>query len=738
MRLFLSIFLIVITQISAATGDTARKYRWPLNIDNGFSSSFQEFRGNHFHAGMDLRTYQKTGYPVFAIADGRVYKIRMVRRGSGRGLYLRHIDGNSSNYFHLQRFAPKIERVLNQVQKARKKKYFGNYFLKNPIYVKRGSLIGYSGETGSGFPHLHVEIRDADNRALNPFRLVTFPGQDNNYPRLKQIIVRNTSAGLVNEGVGEAHIRFKKKGISLYVAEKPLIITGDCDIVLNCYDIADTGKRVAPHAVSAYLDGDHFFQLQFDRFSWEENNQLGFVYDMYHSRSGSYYFNLFNQKGYQLESQQQNLLHLLSNLEEGSHQLRVLVRDHFQNLATGIIPVYMVNHPVLKVNGITRSQDDLHVDIARMDGRSADEISLYLKDVNHRILYSGDLTQKVIPQQQNVVLKGVGREATFLEFAFRKKGICYFKKQFILKPLNILDMESVDHSIFINRDRVFVTLNAPQLGGDNIQLEVLQGGQHQLLMPRNNGQGLFFTFTPLNRTPQITLNFKLYYQDQWVKTISVQKNLVCLEEGVKQTFTMGNFSAHFAPRSVYDPKALLVTTQTYDSDYPVLSQQVSLSPFHFPYLDSVFYQFKLSTPVDKPKQLGIFRYHDRRKQWYYTYTLMDPSFTIFKTRVLSSGTFALMRDIFPPEVYFRRPRTSWLSRIKRLVIKITDKGKGINDLSLKIWLNGHRIDCEYDPDWRHVVIGRTPFLKAGRNLLKVSIKDNGDNITTRTFTFYLK
>ena len=108
MSKFLAFLILLLSIGLIAENSITPKYRWPLNINNGFSSAFQEFRSNHFHAGIDLRTFQKKGFPVYAISDGYIYKMRMVKHGSGRGLYLKHTDGYTSIYFHLDRFNKKI------------------------------------------------------------------------------------------------------------------------------------------------------------------------------------------------------------------------------------------------------------------------------------------------------------------------------------------------------------------------------------------------------------------------------------------------------------------------------------------------------------------------------------------------------------------------------------------------------------------------------------------------------
>ena len=53
------LFYIIIQSALLAAQENEKKYIWPLAIYDGISSTFQEFRSNHFHAGIDLRTFQQ-------------------------------------------------------------------------------------------------------------------------------------------------------------------------------------------------------------------------------------------------------------------------------------------------------------------------------------------------------------------------------------------------------------------------------------------------------------------------------------------------------------------------------------------------------------------------------------------------------------------------------------------------------------------------------------------------------
>lgn len=146
-------------------------FRSPLNIlPPALSGSFGEIRGNHFHSGIDFRTNQREGYPVYAIADGYISRLRVQNSGFGQALYISHPNGFTSVYAHLQRFNPKIAQQVERIQYLKKTFEIDEFPATMLIPIRKGDVIGYSGNRGSsGGPHLHFEIRDSKTEAtINP------------------------------------------------------------------------------------------------------------------------------------------------------------------------------------------------------------------------------------------------------------------------------------------------------------------------------------------------------------------------------------------------------------------------------------------------------------------------------------------------------------------------------------------------------------------------------------------
>jgi len=141
----------------------------PLDITLVVSGTFAELRSNHFHSGLDLKTKGTEGLSLRTAAAGYVSRIKISRYGYGKALYITHPNGYTTVYAHLQKFSPSIEAYVKK-QHYKKESFELELFPKmEDLKVFTKDTIGYSGNTGgSGGPHLHFEIRDKQERPINP------------------------------------------------------------------------------------------------------------------------------------------------------------------------------------------------------------------------------------------------------------------------------------------------------------------------------------------------------------------------------------------------------------------------------------------------------------------------------------------------------------------------------------------------------------------------------------------
>lgn len=139
--------------------------------------------------GLDFRTQGREGWPVFAAADGYIARVKVEPGGFGNAIYINHPNGFTTLYAHLSRFQPFIAAWVKQKQYAAEtwKIYLEPDARMFP--VKKGELIGYSGNTGgSQAPHLHFEIRDRSDLTYNPLYF-GFPLPDHIAPQITRLAV---------------------------------------------------------------------------------------------------------------------------------------------------------------------------------------------------------------------------------------------------------------------------------------------------------------------------------------------------------------------------------------------------------------------------------------------------------------------------------------------------------------------------------------------------------------------
>ena len=189
-------FFIIISMICIAGG---QNYHWPTIGSKALSSNFGEFRDGGFHMGIDIKTLGETGWPVYAIDDGHISRMVANFNGYGKALYLTLNDSHTAVYAHLEEYTFQLETILLTLQSKNNSYMVNEYFNMEKFPVKKGDIIGYTGNTGASFgPHLHFELRNSKTQPINPLTN-GLPVEDYRSPRVHQVgIIPLSPASKVN------------------------------------------------------------------------------------------------------------------------------------------------------------------------------------------------------------------------------------------------------------------------------------------------------------------------------------------------------------------------------------------------------------------------------------------------------------------------------------------------------------------------------------------------------------
>ncbi len=233
---FLISFLFLNALVAAQAQD---KYYFPIQpgVTASLAGTLGELRSNHFHTGIDIRTNNQIGYAVHATQSGYISRIAMTPNGYGNVVYVTHPDGNTSVYAHLDSFRKDVADYVRQEQYRRQTFEIELFFRENQFVVKKGDIIALSGNSGSSSgPHLHFDIRDKNNFALDPLTFGFKEVVDTLSPYIEKIALKTmNTASRINDRFGryEFYVVRKDKNFEIPV---PILASGSIGIEIVAKD----------------------------------------------------------------------------------------------------------------------------------------------------------------------------------------------------------------------------------------------------------------------------------------------------------------------------------------------------------------------------------------------------------------------------------------------------------------------------------------------------------------------
>ena len=272
-------FILFLLLVSSNTEDA--RYTFPLDSSRALSGTFGELRSNHYHSGIDLKTGGKSGMPVRAIQDGYVFRIYVSPYGYGNAIYLRHADGNFSVYGHLSRFAPVVEQYLRDKQYASRKFAQDLYLGQEEIRFARGQLIAWSGNSGGSLgPHLHFEIRDPQERILNPLRWYRQEIADTRPPILQTVGFEPVGLKSRVNGAFDKVTVVPVGSDGTYRLNQTIEIDGRVGVEYQAYDLLNAaGNHCGVNFANLYLDDVLVHEFALERYAFDEKRYINVHFD---------------------------------------------------------------------------------------------------------------------------------------------------------------------------------------------------------------------------------------------------------------------------------------------------------------------------------------------------------------------------------------------------------------------------------------------------------------------------
>lgn len=716
------VIILIFTQMLLAQKNIHPRYIWPTNASKYLTSVFAEFRPRHYHSGIDIKTWGKEGYKVFAISDGYVSRIRVSPFGYGKALYIKLKDGNYQVVAHLQRFADDIEKRVRKKQIKNGRFSVEIFPMAKEFRVKQGQLIGYSGSTGIGVPHLHFEIRDEKNIPLNP--LIFYPPlKDSIAPDISKIaLIPLSDSSWVNGRSVKTIFYANKSAANTFKLTSPVLSNGPFSLAFVAWDKANNiYNKYSIYRFKLYVNDSLSFSAVYDKFSFDDTRfiELDRDFGLFREKIGKFqqtYLHPKNELPFYFTNDKRGVLSVSPGKKM---EIRLECEDFNGNKAEFFMQI--LGAPPLELNSFVLASDSsLYLaDFPWWSSSKTLRIDPMKPGVGGIRLYSNDGEKwKMLinhPAGAYILSKGEGMVKIPISFGSNIDTGTLQKSIVIYK--NILRG-------FIQTKNGFPIDSKVQFSFENQKSEIMLSRfgnalSFQKKLPATDGFLSAILFR--NGIPDTLFAKPVYYTP----------------ENKKKHIRVKNITLDFPLHSFYD-NAYVYIDENYPKDEKIdkdiLGNIISVEPFLQPINFGATVSIDVPDSLKTDKQIGLFYKTDKDK-WEFLAGNIDGVCT---SKVLSLEKFALKIDHEPPQVVALTLKKKRFSRIPKFFKwQVVDNISGFKgDEGFHGTMDGKTVVIEYDPEEDLLILPTFDLgINRGTHNIEISAQDNLGNISLHKDTF---
>ena len=726
---------------------------WPTRVGKFFSSNFGENRDDHFHMGLDIKTNGKIGQEILAVEDGHISRVRSDFNGYGKALYQRTVSGHEVVYGHLESFTPLMEKVWRLQQAKRRSYNVDAQFSPREFQVKKGDLIGFSGNTGHSFaPHLHFEYRSSKSEPLNPLTMA-FNLDDNVMPvPIKLAVIPISQGSLINASpLSQIIPLFRDKGGTYHFADT-ISVFGEFGFAVQAVDKREgTNNTYQFHRAELIIDGQPEFELNYTKIPFSQGKFAKTViqYNLKRKNLGEF------QKLYRLAEHRKISIHASDNsgilgLAPGFHSVGINIFDAHGNktvvrgMVAGTFPM------TLEAKEIFRDKKVVTLALAPRRG------GLPIRDA---VVYN------------------------FTPYGFPDQKVDILHAEQVKKDLHItIPLAAI-------QDRILQIIGINQLGGmvnpyhwTTLNLEISVVDVHPNLKISNTERGLFFQvdldhYVPARATirlandntfmsyslaqiqPNTFLTERLSHQVvNNMKYVDVELTHEGLSRETRFHYLLQavgpgqeyhiisndrNCSIETKPGTFYQTNVIWIDNV---KEFAPVTDGFHLSPVYQiqPFDLALKSKFRVGIRYDRDlvehSNLGIYYYEGKEEKWVYTPTENNRRKQILTAEMEQMDAVTVIQDLDSPQIKNTFPGNSGryhIQDVNRIEIEVDDSISGIEseEASFDLLLNDNPVYPAYQPLKKTVSYNFDQPLKEGQHKIDFKVRDRMGNESARTIYF---